>query len=122
VPRDDGTVLAGSTMEDVGFDRSITDDAARSIHQSVSQLYPRLGHNRPVEQWAGLRPICGDSLPILGPDPDLAGLFFATGYGRDGILVSPLAGNVVAELAVDGSSDFDWQPFDPGRMPRVGSE
>lgn len=121
VPRDDGTVLAGSTMEDVGFDRSITDAAARLIHQSVSELYPGLAQSRPVEQWAGLRPICVDSLPILGPDPDVEGLFFATGYGRDGILVSPLAGAVIAELAVEGSSGFDWQPFDPGRMPRAGT-
>ena len=116
VPRDDGTVLAGSTMEDVGFDRSITDDAARLIHQSVSQLYPRLTESRPVEQWAGLRPICVDSLAVLGPDPDVAGLLYATGYGRDGILVSPLAGAVVAELAIEGSSEFDWHPFSPGRF------
>lgn len=123
VPRDDGSVLAGSTMEEVGFDRSITDDAARLIHQSVTHLYPGLAHSRPVEQWAGLRPISADSLPLLGPDPDLAGLFYATGYGRDGILVSPLAGVIVAELAVDGSSEFDWRPFDPERLPRrAGSD
>jgi glycine oxidase len=117
VPRDDGSVLAGSTMEEVGFDRSITDDAARLIHQSVTQLYPGLARSRPVEQWAGLRPISADSLPVLGPDPDLAGLFYATGYGRDGILVSPLAGVIVAELAIDGSSEFDWRPFGPDRLP-----
>lgn len=122
VPRDDGSVLAGSTMEEAGFDRSITDEAARLIHQSVSHLYPGLAHSRPVEQWAGLRPISADSLPVLGPDPDLAGLFYATGYGRDGILVSPLAGAVVAELAVDGRSEFDWQPFSPSRLPAVVSD
>jgi len=121
VPRDDGTVLAGSTMEDVGFDRSITDDAARLIQQSVSQLYPGLTESRPVEQWAGLRPICEDSLPVFGPDPDVAGLLYATGYGRDGILVSPLAGAVVAELAIVGSSsELDWQAFSPSRLAGEG--
>jgi glycine oxidase len=116
VPRDDGSVLAGSTMEDVGFDRAITDDAARLIQRSVSQLYPGLSESRPIEQWAGLRPICVDSLPVFGPDPVIGGLLYATGYGRDGVLVSPLAGTVVAELAIEGSSQFDWGPFSPARF------
>ena len=116
VPRADGTVLAGSTMEEVGFDRSITEGALRAIHESVSELVPSLADRKPTEQWAGLRPISADTLPIIGPDPELEGLFYATGYGREGILISPLAASVVADLAVSGESAIGWSPFRPGRF------
>ena len=65
---------------------------------------PALAGCRPVERWAGLRPISADMSPIIGPDPDLDGLLYATGYGRDGILVSPLAANVIAEIAMYGEA------------------
>jgi glycine oxidase len=116
VPRDDGTILAGSTMEEVGFDRSITEDGMRAIHESVTELVPALGGRKPTERWAGLRPISADRLPIIGPDPDLIGLFYATGYGRDGILLSPSAGSIVADLAVGKEPEFDWSPFRPDRF------
>jgi len=116
VPRDDGTILAGSTMEEVGFDRSITEEGMQAIHESVTELVPALEGLRPTERWAGLRPISADRLPIIGPDPDLNGLFYATGYGRDGILLSPSAGSVVADLAVGKEPEFDWRPFRPDRF------
>ncbi len=116
VPRDDGTVLAGSTMEEVGYDRTITDEALQLIVGEVSELVPELANRTPLERWAGLRPLSADSLPIIGPDPDLAGLYYATGYGRDGILVAPLAGEIVAELIVSGKSLYDWRPFRPDRF------
>ena len=116
VPRDDGTVLAGSTMEDVGFDRAITDEGEQLIHESVAELVPELKNRKPAERWAGLRPISADSLPVIGPDPDLPGLFYATGYGRDGILIAPLAGEIVADLMVSGASEFAWREFRPDRF------
>jgi len=116
VPRDDGTILAGSTMEEAGFDRSITEDGMQGIHESVTKLVPALKGLQPMERWAGLRPISADRLPIIGPDPDLAGLFYATGYGRDGILLSPLAGSIVADLATGREPEFDWRPFRPDRF------
>lgn len=118
VPRADGTVLAGSTMEDVGFDRSITETGRRSIHDAASRLAPALSERRPAEQWAGLRPVTADSLPIIGPDPELEGLIYASGYGRNGILLAPLAASIVADLAVSGASAFDWRPFRPDRFAR----
>jgi glycine oxidase len=115
VPRADGSVLAGSTMEDVGFDRSIDEAGLQAIHGSVSRLVPGLADYRPIEHWAGLRPISADRQPIIGPEPELNGLFYATGYGRDGILLSPLAGAIVADLATTGVSEIDWKPFRPDR-------
>jgi glycine oxidase len=116
VPRSDGTVLAGSTMEDVGFDRSITDAGLQAIHESVSGLVPALAGLKPLERWAGLRPISPDFLPIIGPDPDLEGLVYATGYGRAGIVLAPVTGTIVADLALTGDSEHDWRPFRPDRF------
>jgi len=120
VPRADATTLAGSTMEEVGFDRSITSEGLDLIHAHAARLVPALADLRSLERWSGLRPISEDGKPILGPDPELAGLLYATGYGRDGILIAPLAGAVVADLAVSGATDFDWRPFRPDRFSNSG--
>jgi glycine oxidase len=111
VPRDDGTILAGSTMDEVGFDRSLSEAGMASVHRSAAALVPRLGDAQPIERWADLRPMSVDRLPVLGPDPDIDGLFYATGYGRNGILLGPLAGRIVADLIVSGSTEHNWRPF-----------
>jgi glycine oxidase len=116
VPRDDGSILAGSTMDHVGFDRSLSEAGIEEVHRSAARLLPALGAAEPVERWADLRPIATDGLPLLGPDPELDGLFYATGYGRNGILLGPLAGRIVAELILDGRSDLDWRPFSAARL------
>ncbi|KPK79026.1 MAG: hypothetical protein AMS25_14055 [Gemmatimonas sp. SM23_52] len=116
VPRADGTVLAGSTMEDVGFDQSISEEGLRVIHDGVSQLVPALAGLKPLERWAGLRPLSADSSPIIGPDPELEGLIYSTGFGRSGILLAPLAGAIVADLVVVGESEYDWRAFRPERF------
>jgi glycine oxidase len=117
VPRDDGTILAGSTMDDVGFDRSLAEAGMAAVHQSAAALLPALGRTEPVERWADLRPISTDGLPVLGPDPDMEGLHYATGYGRNGILLGPLAARIVADLMVTGRSEVPWQPFSAARFP-----
>jgi glycine oxidase len=120
VPRDDGTVLAGSTMDDVGFDRSLSEAGMASVHRSAAGLVPALGRAEPLERWADLRPMTTDRLPVLGPDPELDGLFYATGYGRNGILLGPLAGRIVADLLVTGSAEQDWRPFGARRFMSSG--
>ncbi|HEX9105832.1 MAG TPA: FAD-dependent oxidoreductase, partial [Longimicrobiales bacterium] len=115
VPRADGSMLAGSTMEEAGFDRSLSEEALRTIHQGAVHLIPSLAAWRPAEQWAELRPISADNLPILGPDPDLAGLFYAAGYGRNGILMGPLAGRLVARL-IAGEDVAGWEAWGIGRF------
>ncbi len=116
VPRGEGSVIAGSTMEEVEFDRSITEEGRRIILEAAAALIPALAGRKPQEQWAGLRPISADSSPIIGPDPEIGGLFYATGYGRDGILLSPLVGRLVADLVVAGKTEIDWRPFGIGRF------
>jgi glycine oxidase len=116
VPRADGTVLAGSTMDEVGFDRSLSETGLEAIRASAAELVPALGAAEPVERWADLRPLTPDGQPVLGPDPDLEGLFYATGYGRNGILLGPLAGRMVAELVSENPSGIDWRPFSVTRF------
>jgi glycine oxidase len=103
VPRDDGSILAGSTMEEAGFDRSITEEGRDAILATCRGLVPGLEGPEPSEHWADFRPLTPDSHPILGADPDLEGLFYATGHGRNGILLGPVTGEVVADLVLEGA-------------------
>lgn len=111
VPRDDGSVLSGSTMEEVGHDRTVTDTGAAAIHEAAAALVPGLANARPTEHWADVRPLSADTFPILGPDPGLDGLFYATGGGRNGILLGPISGGLVADLIMDRDPAVDWAPF-----------
>ncbi len=122
VPRWDGSALAGSTMDDVGFDQSLDERGLRDIQTSLARIVPALAGLKPRERWAGLRPISADSRPVIGPDPELEGLLYATGYGRDGILIAPVAGRVVADLTLTGESTFDWLPYRPDRFAPRGDE
>ncbi len=116
VPRADGSLLAGSTMDDVGFDRSLSEDALRTVRDGAVRLVPALAGMEPAERWAELRPISADNDPILGPDPTLAGLYYAAGYGRNGILLGPLAGSLVARLVL-GEDPPGWHAFSISRFP-----
>ncbi|MFQ5890415.1 MAG: glycine oxidase ThiO [Gemmatimonadota bacterium] len=116
VPCADGTLLAGSTMEDAGFDATTSEEGVAAILEAVAALFPAVRGARPLEEWAGLRPMAEDDLPVLGPDPEMEGLLYATGYGRNGILVAPLAGEAVARLALDREPELEWRAFRPDRF------
>jgi glycine oxidase len=116
VPRANGSILIGSTMEDAGYDDRVTEDGRELLASAAASLIPALEDTRIIESWAGLRPLSADSRPILGPDPDLEGLLYATGHGRNGILFAPLTGRAVAELALTGDTDVRWEEFGIGRF------
>lgn len=116
VPRPDGSVLAGSTMEAAGFDASTTEPGLRAIRLAAERLCPALAGVEPLETWAGLRPDTPDEHPVIGPDPEMDGLFYAAGYGRNGILLAPAAGRAAAELAVTGETEIEWRPFRADRF------
>lgn len=116
VPRSDGSVVAGSTMEDVGYEPSVTPEGRSAIRRAVGRLAPALSAAPVAGEWAGLRPITDDGRPILGPDPGVEGLHYATGYGRNGVLLAPAGAAVAADLLLDGGTDREWRPFRPGRF------
>jgi glycine oxidase len=115
VPRSDGTLLAGSTMDESGYDRSIDDERVALVRESAARLLPALHGARPAEHWADLRPISDDGLPLIGAEPLLEGLFYATGYGRNGILLAPLAGEALADMVLGRDVDEEWLAFAPDR-------
>ena len=116
VPRKDGTVVAGSTMEKAGFDSDPTVSGRRGVRDAVGALVPALRGAAEAESWAGLRPLCADDLPIVGPEPLLDGLFYATGFGRRGMLIGPLVGSLLADIVLEREVPVDASGFAADRF------
>jgi len=112
VPRRDGRILAGSTVEHVGFDRSVTPGGLAQIGAAVARMTPALARARIERTWAGLRPDTPDHLPVLGEVRP--GLLAATGHFRSGVMLAPVTGEIVLEL-LRGGSQRDLSPFLPWR-------
>ena len=115
VPRNDGRIIAGSTVEYEGFDRNVTVAGMKTILGGAISLVPALESARIEETWAGLRPDSPDHLPILGPT-DLDGLLIATGHFRSGILLTPITASLIREWVATQKVSEDWAPFSPMRF------
>jgi glycine oxidase len=115
VPRSDGRVLIGATVEEAGFDKRTDADTIQRLHQAAANLAPELGQARMLEAWAGLRPGSPDDLPILGPTA-LPGYFVATGHFRDGILLAPITAVLMASLISGERPEIDLAAFSPARF------
>ena len=118
VPRNDGRIIAGATVEYEGFDRSVTAAGSRQILNAALSLLPGLDKARIEETWAGLRPDSPDHLPILGPT-DRNGLLIATGHFRSGILLTPITARLVREWITSQKVSVDWAPFSPMRFQHM---
>ncbi|HET7293891.1 MAG TPA: glycine oxidase ThiO [Vicinamibacteria bacterium] len=115
VPRGDGRILAGSTSERAGFDKSVTAAGLRGILDAAIEMTPFVADVPVADTWAGLRPGTPDGLPILGPGA-LPGLVHAAGLFRNGILLGPLVGEIAADLATGRAPGVDTTPFSPARF------
>jgi glycine oxidase len=115
VPRNDGRILAGATVEHAGFDKSLTAGGLEKILSAAIELAPGLAAARVEETWAGLRPDSPDHLPILGP-ADLEGLLVATGHFRSGILLTPITARLICEWVTQQRVSVDWERFRPQRF------
>jgi glycine oxidase len=113
--------IAGSTMERAGFHAETTTDGVGHILAAARTLCPALADDV-RRSWAGLRPITPDGLPIIGADPEVCGLWHATGHGRNGILLAGLTGVLVAQLLAGRATTHDLTPFSPTRFQRNRSE
>ncbi len=120
VPRRDGRVLAGSTTEQAGFDKEVTASGVHSILSNALEISPRISDLPLIGTWAGLRPRAEDSLPVLGPCAEIPGLVFATGHYRNGILLAPITGELIAGAIVDNVVSPDLNAFGPDRFATVG--
>ncbi len=115
VPRRDGRIIAGSTLEDAGFVKQVTPQGVRQILDAALELAPALSDAKIVEDWSGLRPGTPDHLPIIGPT-DIAGLWLATGHYRNGILLAPATARIVRDWIITGKSNFNVESFSPLRF------
>ncbi len=110
-------VTVGSTMEYAGFKNEVTAAGLARIFAGASQLCPALARSPVTRTWSGLRPVSADGLPLLGRDPSLEGLWYATGHGRNGILLSGITGVLIRQLIVGEPTVIeDLSAFDPGRF------
>jgi glycine oxidase len=115
VPRNDGRIVAGSTIERAGFDRNVTAGGMKKILNEATRLVPGLEKARIEETWAGLRPDSPDHLPIIGPT-DVEGLLIATGHFRSGILLAPVTAQMIREWICTGRVSVDWERISPMRF------
>jgi glycine oxidase len=116
VPRLNGGLVVGSNVEYVGFEKTVTLGGINLFSSLALALLPGLAGQPFTRAWAGFRPHSKDGLPIIGPLQDLAGLYIATGHFRNGILLGPLTGRLVAEMMLGESPSFSLDAFSPGRF------
>jgi len=109
VPRGEEAIL-GSTMERAGFAKDTTPGGLASVFDGTIAMLPSLAGQPVLRTWAGLRPLTPDGRPLIGADPDVAGLWYATGHGRKGVLLGPITGEIVRDLMLDGKTSWDITP------------
>ena len=115
VPRSDGLIVIGATLEDAGYDKRTLPETIQHLLRSATKLVPSLKKAQLHEAWTGLRPGTPDKLPILG-ETTVPGYFAATGHFRDGILLAPITARVMTELILDGKCSYELTPFSPYRF------
>lgn len=120
IPRSDGRLLVGATVEEAGFDKRTVPETIQRLHVAALELVPKLCDAKILEDWAGLRPGTPDGLPILGAT-DYPGYFVATGHFRDGILLAPATAKVMCAVISGGKPDFDLRAFAVERFARPGA-
>jgi glycine oxidase len=110
VPRRDGRLIVGGTVEEKGFDATLTAGGLLTLLEAAWRAVPAIEELPIDEMWVGHRPGSRDDAPILGPAP-LDGLIYATGHHRNGILLAPVTADAIARLVLDGTLDPAIRPF-----------
>ena len=116
VPWTDGSVLAGATVEEVGFDERATVAGVRQLFDAATELAPQAHEAWFQDVRVGLRPGTPDDVPVIGPSPRLPGLVYATGHFRSGILLAPLTASLVCDLILDQKHDPVLEQTSPARF------
>ncbi len=117
IPRKDGHILIGSTLEHAGFDKTPTESALESLKASAVELLPALAEAEVVGHWAGLRPGSPEGIPFIGPVPGFAGLWLNCGHYRNGLVLAPASCQLLADLMLGREPIVDPAPYAPiGRL------
>lgn len=120
IPRSDGRIIVGTTVEEAGFNKRTDVDTIQRLHRAAVALVPELRNAKILEDWAGLRPGTPDSLPILGATAT-PGYYVATGHFRDGILLAPITAQVMADIITGKEPAYVLDAFSPSRFSNRGS-
>lgn len=115
IPRSDGRILVGTTVEEAGFDKRTNVDTIQRLYHAAIALIPELRNAKILEDWAGLRPGTPDGLPILGAT-STAGYYVATGHYRDGILLAPITARLMTQVIEGKNPDFNLSAFSASRF------
>jgi glycine oxidase len=117
IPRRDGHILIGSTLEHAGFDKTPSDEALASLRASAEELIPALAGMEPVKHWAGLRPGSPQGIPFIGEVPGHRGLWLNTGHYRNGLVLAPASCQLLADLMQQRQPIIEAAPYAPaGRL------
>ena len=111
IPRVDGHVLIGSTLEQRGFDKTITDEACNDLRMAAEKMLPGLQDFKPIRQWAGLRPAAPDGVPLMGKVPGYDALWVCAGHFRNGLVLSPASAQLMADLLLQRTPLLDASPY-----------
>lgn len=117
IPRSDGRILVGTTVEEAGFDKRTGVATIQRLHRAAVELIPELRNAKILEDWAGLRPGTPDALPILGATTT-PGYYVATGHFRDGILLAPVTARVMAQVINGQDPEYNLDAFLAARFLR----
>lgn len=117
IPREDGHTVIGATSEHVGFQPGPTPAGIAGLARAAVTAVPAIADLRILETWAGYRPGTPDGLPVLGPDPAVEGLYYATGHYRNGILLAPITAEILAAALSGGEPPVPLDRFRPDRFP-----
>ncbi|MBA2779600.1 glycine oxidase ThiO [Billgrantia kenyensis] len=121
IPRGDGRVLVGSTLEQADFDKSTTEEARESLWHSAVAMLPALAECRVEHHWAGLRPAAPDGIPFIGAVPGIEGLFVNAGHFRNGLVLAPAATRLLVDLLLEREPAIDPTLYRPARrLGRAG--
>ncbi len=111
IPRRDGHLLVGSTLEDAGFDKSTDAETRRRLHADATELLPMLEGLEPIRHWAGLRPGSPGNLPVIDRHPDFANVFVNTGHYRYGVTLAPASAELLLDLMNGTPPVLDPAPY-----------
>lgn len=122
IPRRDGHILIGSTLEHEGFDKTPTGTALESLKASAVELIPALAGLEPVAHWAGLRPGSPEGIPYIGEVPGFDGLWLNCGHYRNGLVLAPASCQLFADLLLGRDPVIDPAPYAPaGRVGELST-
>lgn len=111
IPRKDGRILIGSTLEEVGFTKATTAEAKEELYRSAVELFPLLKHTPIEDHWSGLRPASPSGVPYIGGYPGIDGLYFNAGHYRNGLVTGPASARLVADLMLGRDPITDPAPY-----------